>query len=96
MKKIKIRINVTALDIDRGNKRECSLCPIARAMGRHRKKFPGKYLRCYASQDNLRIGDFRAKTKRSAYNFINNFDNHGNVKPFSFTAEFELAPLSLL
>lgn len=77
-----LRIAVTAEDIAYGVGGDRKYCPIARATRRL-----GKKQMVRVGEDYLMLGTKQFVLPDSAINFIDNFDDCGQGRPFKFTAK---------
>ena len=73
-------VNVTEEDIVRGKRGDCSLCPIALAVGR---LFP-KATYISVQSNKIAVDDTEFFVPNSAIAFIGRFDHGSSVYPFSF------------
>ena len=90
-------IKVTQEDIDRGTHGGVESCPVALAIKRQQRK------RTRVASYGFRIlvdkttGTWRVYNNPSiAQDWIKDFDNHQNVKPFQFEAELDRIMIDLL
>lgn len=95
MKTVTLTLNVTQALIDKGCKRKWDSCPIALAMMAHIHKFKkaktasaGAAYLYYTTGSIVCVAS--AETPEVGRAFINAFDNGRPVKPFRFTATFEV------
>lgn len=100
MKTIKVKISVTAEDIEHGEKQNCRFCPIALASFRSfRESLIGHdYFYCEIHEIILvNIRGRRAFVSENltedVLNFIDDFDSGKEVSPFEFEAVFEERPM---
>jgi hypothetical protein len=82
-----VAINVTQNDINKGVKKSCNLCPIARAIKRILKKKHGVNVYPHYAEIIINGTEKRIKFSAAPRDFIRNFDQENVVKPF----EFEIA-----
>lgn len=91
----KMLVRVTQDDIDEGEREDCFMCPVARALTR---EFPGCIpevtgtgIELYEFDDacdGLGTWLFHARTPKKAAEFIEAFDDGEGVEPFEFTLTF--------
>jgi len=82
-----ILIELSADDITHGTKKDCSDCPVARAVAR---ALPGSRPEVFHEEIEL-YGKYRgtATTPSEISEFIEAFDDGVPVEPFRFTLKFE-------
>jgi len=79
-----VKISVTSGDIQEGQRRDCFKCPIARAM---KRALPSYHIT--AGPNSLIVGTIIIDTPIICKDFMDEFDNHGEVKPFGFEIEIK-------
>jgi hypothetical protein len=83
---MKVTINVTQEDIDKGEKLNCSACPIGLALAR--AGFPVTSVMWFTVGDKTSILDYVSTLERHPINqFMADFDGGCEVKPFSFVLD---------
>lgn len=88
---VKLRVNVTQDDIDKGCRKRRSKCPIARAVNRVVHEATGNTkFGAMVGYTAILVGDaegeiIRVAADRRIQQFIFYFDNEMPVKPFNFT-----------
>lgn len=79
-----ILVDVTAEDIAHGEREDCTKCPIARALRRH-KGFEKAYVNDqYVEIDHENRHENLYRLPQEAVDFIRNFDDGKEVRPFKF------------
>ena len=81
---MKLNINVTQNDINKGVKKSCTSCPIARAIKRL-KVVDTVYVYPFTAY----INEQHRGLPVEAWQFIQDFDGGREVKPFKFTLEIK-------
>lgn len=88
---MRVKIEVTEMDIKRGKRGDICKCPIARATNRLLKsaRVTG-FATLYLNTKRDRSGISRSYVlPKKAYNFVQCYDSHKAVKPFSFTVNVD-------
>lgn len=85
-----VHVEVTAEDIERGVRKDCARCPIARALVRampaHSVEVESEIVMAWATEPPLVE---TATLPHAAAAFVNAFDHDRTVEPLSFDLEFE-------
>lgn len=86
-----IKVTVTDEDIDRGVRRDCDWCPVARAVKRALYGKPGDTLipdgPVKVNQFRIEIDGGRMVAPLKVSQFVEDFDNEKAVSPFEFVIE---------
>lgn len=86
---MKLKIDVTQEDIDKGTPEKSNSCPIALALKRQlpeAEEISVDIVSDFMIDEQRYIGDL----PKSGEMFIQDFDNHKQVNPFSFEMEFNI------
>lgn len=85
-----MKINIKQIDIDRGTFGDSTNCPIARAL---KRQFNTKHILVTGPYASIRGTHFNLPTK--ARQFVQFFDRHFDVSPFSFSIKIKTTKVGM-